>query len=263
MVVAQAYAAAHTQRVHFGPLVAPFSFRDPVLLARQAAALDDLSGGRMILGVGAGWMEREHTMFGYPLGSKRARLDRFEEGLEVLRLLLTADPPVNFQGNCFNLRDAEIRPRTGATRILVGGNGRLRTMRLAARYAAVWNGLNLSPAEFQERSGLLADYERDAGRELGAIKRTLSVFFFFGVDDSALERRLAYVRTWNAELAALPLEKMSARFGDGAIVGSTEAAVEKLRAFKAAGVQEIMLQWFAPADAEGIAEAAETILPKI
>src|SRR6266568_3069844 len=67
LIVTLSYLADHTQRVHFGPLVAPLSFRDPVMLTRQATALDDLSGGRMILGVGAGWMEREHAMFGYDL----------------------------------------------------------------------------------------------------------------------------------------------------------------------------------------------------
>src|SRR5919206_4997276 len=68
VMVALTYLADHTQRVHFGPLVAPLSFRDPIMLARQAASLDDLSNGRMILGVGAGWMESEHEMFGYELG---------------------------------------------------------------------------------------------------------------------------------------------------------------------------------------------------
>src|SRR5690242_8449912 len=82
MMVSLTYLADHTQRIHFGPLVAPVSFRHPTLLARQAAALDDLSGGRMILGVGAGWQEREHQLFGHDLGSMSARMQRLEEALE-------------------------------------------------------------------------------------------------------------------------------------------------------------------------------------
>src|SRR4051794_11163584 len=74
MVVSLAYLADHTERVHFGPLVAPLSFRDPTMLARQAAAIDDLSGGRMLLGLGAGWQEREHTLFGQNLGSMKERM---------------------------------------------------------------------------------------------------------------------------------------------------------------------------------------------
>jgi alkanesulfonate monooxygenase SsuD/methylene tetrahydromethanopterin reductase-like flavin-dependent oxidoreductase (luciferase family) len=88
VIVALTYLADHTQRIHFGPLVAPFSFRDPVILARQAAVLDDLSGGRMRLGVGAGWMEYEHQMFGYQLGDMATRMARFAEGLEVITQLL-------------------------------------------------------------------------------------------------------------------------------------------------------------------------------
>src|SRR5205085_8928541 len=87
MVVSLAYLADHTQRIHFGPLVAPLSVRTPSLLARQAAALDDLSGGRMILGVGAGWQEREHHLFGYNLGDVPTRMARLEEGLEVITRL--------------------------------------------------------------------------------------------------------------------------------------------------------------------------------
>ena len=94
MVVSLTYLATHSQRVHFGSLVAPLSFRDPIMLARQAMAIDDLSGGRMILGVGAGWLEREHTMFGYNLGDVSTRLTRCEEGLEVITRLIRSGDPV-------------------------------------------------------------------------------------------------------------------------------------------------------------------------
>ena len=80
LIVSLTYAAEHTTRVHLGSLVAPLSFRDPVMLARQAAAIDDLSGGRMVLGVGAGWMEREHEMFGYRLGDGPTRFARVRRG---------------------------------------------------------------------------------------------------------------------------------------------------------------------------------------
>src|SRR5215469_6643615 len=99
MVVSLTYLADYTQRIHFGPLVAPLSFRDPTLLARQAAALDDLSGGRMVLGLGAGWNEREHTLFGHDLGDVATRMARFEEGLEVITRLLHSDEPVTFAGH--------------------------------------------------------------------------------------------------------------------------------------------------------------------
>src|SRR5947209_8927757 len=96
MIVSLTYLADHTQHIHFGPLVAPLSFRHPALLARQAAALDDLSSGRMILGLGAGWQAREHRLFGHDLGDVSTRMARLEEGLEVITRLLHSNEPVTF-----------------------------------------------------------------------------------------------------------------------------------------------------------------------
>src|SRR6266581_2398359 len=110
MIVSLTYLADHSQRIHFGPLVSPFSFRNPALLARQAAALDDLSNGRMILGVGAGWQEREHHLYGFDLGDIPTRFSRFEEGLEVVTRLLKSDEPVTFEGHFFHLRGATLLP---------------------------------------------------------------------------------------------------------------------------------------------------------
>src|SRR5438105_5577130 len=157
-IVSLTYLADHTRRIHFGPLVAPFSFRNPMLLARQAAALDDLSNGRMILGVGAGWQEREHRLFGFELGDVATRMARFEEGLEVVTRLLKSDEPVTYEGRFFRLRGATLLPRPqrpGGPRILIGGNGIKRTLPLVVRYADIWNAVSLSPAAFREHSAAL------------------------------------------------------------------------------------------------------------
>src|ERR671916_397539 len=118
-------------------MVSPLSIRDPVLLARQAMALDDLSNGRMILGVGAGWNEAEHSMFGYTLGDMATRMRRLEEGLVVMSRLLRSDGPASFDGHVFRLRDAMLLPRTqrpGGLPILIGGIGPQQTLPLVARY---------------------------------------------------------------------------------------------------------------------------------
>lgn len=265
MIVAHTYTAAHTRRVNFGPMVAPFSFRDPAMLARQAAALDDLSGGRMILGVGAGWMEREHNMFGYPLGDPATRMARFTEGLQVVHALLRSPTPVDYDGKFYTLRQAEIRPRTGTTRILVGGNGMHRTLRLAATYSDVWNGVQLSPASFQERTLRLDGYARSVGRAPSAIKRSVACFFFFGSDPKQLERQLAYVRAWDAELAAMSLDALCTRLREqfNAIVGSPSVVLEQMQAYSAAGVQELVLQWFNPQEIESMHALAQDILPRV
>jgi alkanesulfonate monooxygenase SsuD/methylene tetrahydromethanopterin reductase-like flavin-dependent oxidoreductase (luciferase family) len=91
------WLADNTARIEFGPLVTPFSFRHPVHTARMAAAVDDLSDGRLVLGLGAGWNEREHDLFGFDLLEPEARFDRFQEGLEVVTRLLQSDEPVTLE----------------------------------------------------------------------------------------------------------------------------------------------------------------------
>ncbi|HZQ11078.1 MAG TPA: LLM class flavin-dependent oxidoreductase [Anaerolineae bacterium] len=265
MVVAHTYLAANTQRVHFGPLVSPMTFRDPVILARQAGALDDLSGGRMILGVGAGWMEREHNMFGYALPPKPIRMERFAEGLAVIDLLLRGKQPANFQGKYFHLRDAEIRPRTGKTRILVGGNGINRTLRLAAQYADVWNGVQLGPARFRELANQLDTYMREAGRDPQSIKKTVATFFYYGATPADLERRFAYIRSWSAANAAMSLDELTTWLRDErhAVVGNQTQVIEQIHAYAKAGVQELVLQWFTPQDQDDLKKFATDILPKL
>src|SRR6185503_4642853 len=108
------------------------------MLARLAQTLDNLSGGRCILGVGAGWMEREHAMFGYDLGDKAKRMARFVEAVKVIDLLLRHDEPVSFAGRFYHLNDATFLPRSprpNGPRLLIGGSGPTRTLPLAARYA--------------------------------------------------------------------------------------------------------------------------------
>ncbi len=265
MIVSLTYLADHTRRVHFGPLVAPVSFRDPVMLARQAMALDDLSNGRMILGVGAGWEEREHTMFGYPLGDVKTRMARFEEGLQVISLLMRSDGPVNFSGEFYNLRDALLLPRPaqrGRPPLLVGGNGRRSTLPLAARYADVWNGLAVSPEGFQELSAAL-DQELDKiGRAPGEVKRTLSLFLFFGATPAALEARLAPLRRMQPRLASLPLDSLLAVLHEESqvIAGLPDQVLEQLLAYNNAGVQELMLQVLDSDDLESFRTFSEQVL---
>ena len=119
--VALTYLASHVPRVKFGTLVSPVSFREPVMLARQAMAIDELSDGRMILGIGAGWMEAEHTMFGYPLGSVKERLDRFEEGLAVITQLIRSPGPVTFEGKYYQFTGCDLTPPSATANAGIAG----------------------------------------------------------------------------------------------------------------------------------------------
>jgi F420-dependent oxidoreductase-like protein len=267
MVVSLAYLADHTQRIHFGPLVAPFSFREPTLLARQAAALDDLSGGRMILGVGAGWQEREHTLFGHSLLDMRGRMERFQEGLEVVTRLLQSDEPVSYDGQFYHLRGATLLPRPerpGGPPILIGGNGMTRTLPLAARYATYWNASFISPEAFHERTVRLDELLRANGRRPEDVHRSLMLSLFFGRTRDALEQKLA-ARRQRPELAGKSLDDVvtALHTAGTAIAGTPEGVLQRIRDYEAAGVQELMLQWLDLDDLDGLRALAETVLPQV
>jgi F420-dependent oxidoreductase-like protein len=262
-IVSLAYLADHTQRIHFGPLVAPVSFRDPTILARQASALDDLSGGRMILGVGAGWQEREHRMFGHELGDVPTRMARLEEGLEVLTRLLRSDEPVTYHGRVFQLEDALIllRPeRAGGPPILIGGTGEKRTLPLVARYADIWNALVVSPDEFRTLSGRLDELLQAEGRPPSAVRRTLMTNLTFAPDRESLARKLHLTDTGGSSLDDAVANIHATRKN---IVGTPEMVREQIAAYAAAGVEEIMMQWLDLDDIEGLRAFAHTVLPSL
>jgi F420-dependent oxidoreductase-like protein len=267
-VVSLAYLADHSSRVRFGPLVAPLSFRDPVMLARQAAALDDLSGGRMVLGLGTGWIEREHSLFGYELGDLRTRFARLEEGLEVVTRLLKRDEAVSYEGQFYRLREAVLLPRPqreGGPPILIGGSGPERTLELTARFADVWNGIFMGPDTFRERSATLDVLLSKHGRRPHDVKRTLASLCFFGRTEDALERRVQLARESDDDLASLPLEELleTLRTEWGAIAGSPKIAIEQIRTYEQAGVEELMLEWFPADDVEGAEAFATDVLSRL
>jgi F420-dependent oxidoreductase-like protein len=266
MIVSLAYLADHAQHIHFGPLVAPISFRDPTLLVRQAAALDDLSGGQMILGLGAGWQEREHRLFGHELGDVPTRMARFEEGLEVITRLLESDEPVTFEGKFFQLQEALLLPRPQRLRgpeIMIGGNGPKRTLPLVVRYADIWNGNFLSPEAFLERSVTLDQLLRVAGRNPSEIKRTVMLSLTFGRDMAELDRHLSWRRD-NAQYAGKSLDKViEALSMDGTIVGTPDMIIEQINAYGKVGADELVLQWFDLDDIDGLRAFATSVLPRL
>lgn len=241
-----AWLASHTTRIEFGPLVAPVSFRHPAFTARIGAQLDDLSGGRLTLGVGAGWQEREHTAFGFDLLPLAQRMDRFQEGLEVITRLLRSEEPASFQGRYYTLHEAVLLPRPqrpGGPPLLIGGNGPQRTLPLVAAYADEWNAVYIPAARFVELSARLDNLLAEQGRPAGAVRRSLMTGLVFGRDEAALHDRLQ-----GREPAALRER--------GVIVGTPGAVQEQLHTLAQAGVQRVMLQWLALDDLDGLAALA-------
>jgi F420-dependent oxidoreductase-like protein len=267
MIVSLTYLADHTRRIVFGPLVAPLSFRDPTLLARQAAALDDLSGGRMVLGLGAGWQEREHTLFGHELGDIPTRMARFQEGLEVITRLLQSDEPVTYEGQFFQLRGAILLPRPlrpGGPPILIGGNGPRRTLPLVAKYADIWNANGLAPAVFRERSAALDTLLQAEGRRPGDVRRTMMLAPIFGRNMEELNRRLG-PRRQAPEMADKSLEEVieTIEARGYALVGTPQRIIQRIQLLASLGVDELMLQWFDMDDLAHLRAFAESILPHV
>ena len=250
--VSLTWLADNTKRIEFGPLVSPFSFRHPTLTARMASAVDDLSNGRLTLGLGSGWQEREHRLFGFDLLEPAPRFDRFEEGLQVTTQLLKSDSPVSFAGTYYQLREAILLPRPhrpGGPRILIGGNGPTRTPGLVARYADEWNAVLLTPADFKRYNARLDKVLKAEGRDPKSVKRSMMTNCAFGETDAALKQKLA-ARDRTAEKLR----------SSGAIVGTPGAVKEQLHELEEAGVGRVMLQWLELDDLAGLEALAKAAL---
>lgn len=244
------WLADNTSRIEFGPLVSPVSFRHPVITAWQASAVDSLAGGRLRLGIGAGWQEREHEAHGFELLETELRFARFEEGLQVITLLLRNDEPVSFDGEFYRLRDAVLMPRSprpGGPPIIIGGNGPRRTLPLAARYADEWNAVLVPPERFTELSVRLDELLGEIGRPPEAVRRTLMTRAVFGRTAADVERKLA----------GKSADDLRAR---GIVVGTGPEVAEQLERLDDAGVERVMLQWLETDDVDGLEALAEVVL---
>jgi len=246
------WLADNTERIEFGPLVSPVSFRHPVITAWQASAVDSLAGGRLQLGIGAGWQEREHDAFGFDLLDTDSRFRRFEEGLEVTTRLLRTEEPVSFDGEFYRLRDALLTvrsPKPGGPPVVIGGNGPRRTLPPTARFADEWNGVFLTADEFADLNARLDGLLREAGRPAEAVRRTLMTRGIFGRTQAEVDRKLDGAA--REELA------------DAVIAGTADEFVDRLGLLSAAGVQRVMLQWLETDDIDGLEALAGTVLPQL
>jgi F420-dependent oxidoreductase-like protein len=252
------WLASHTMRIGFGPLVSPVSFRHPTMTARMAAAVDDLSGGRLTLGLGAGWQEREHNNYGYELLDIRERFKRFEEGLEIISLLLGKDTPSNFDGSYYRMRDGILLPRPkskSGPSILIGGNGPKRTLPLVAKYANEWNSVYLNIPKFSSLNNQLNDLLSENGRKTEDIRRSLMIGCVYGHDEADLARKVAD-RTKGKRTPKQLID-------DDFPAGTPNQLVATLERWAEAGISRIMLQWLDLNDLDGLEGLAHKVLPQL
>ncbi|CAN5337509.1 LLM class F420-dependent oxidoreductase [soil metagenome] len=248
------YLATATKRIRFGALVSPVSFRNPVIAAWTATAINDLSGGRFHLGLGAGWQDREHTNFDFPLlETVPERMQRLEEALQVVNLLIQSDEPFDFSGTYYNLHDAVMHPRPevkGGPTIVVGGNGPKRTIPMAVKHANEWNAVYLDPEGFKGRVELIEELLAQEGRDSSTFGRSLMTRVVIG------ETEVEAI----AKLNGADVEALRAR---GVVIGDPDQVAAGLNAYKEAGVQRLDAQWLDMDDIAGLELIAAKVFPQI
>jgi F420-dependent oxidoreductase-like protein len=212
--------AQATSRLQLGCMVSAVPYRHPAVIANMAATIDVISGGRFVLGLGAGWHEQESAAYGLPLGTMKERMDRFEEGVEVVLSLLTKDE-TTFEGQCYQLVNARCEPKgpQQPPPLVIGGIGKRRTLRVVARYAQMWDSLFVPPADWPALHQVLIEHCEEVGRNPSEITSVTHVKFTGGDDPSQLaEKAAAYhevgvdlvVFSMFAPLTAASLEPLAA-----------------------------------------------------
>jgi F420-dependent oxidoreductase-like protein len=171
--------AARTERIRVGVMVTSNTYRHPAVLANMGATVDQISHGRLDFGIGAGWHEMEHAMYGIQLYAPAERIHRLDEACEVIRLLWT-DPVANFAGRYYQLTDARCEPKPVQRPhppFVLGGSGERLTLRVVAKYADIWNFANEPFAEFVRKSAILDEHCAAIGRDPGEIERSVQLIF--------------------------------------------------------------------------------------
>ncbi len=254
--------ARETERIALGVLVSPVTFRHPGSFVKVVTTVDEMSGGRIEVGVGAGWNAEDHRPLGLAFPDIATRADLMEDQLALLHGLWTEADGWAHQGHQISVEDAFLRPKpvqrfdrphaangTARPRIIVGGEGSPRAFRLAARYADEFNLSSSSPERASERFALLDQACRDMGRDPATLSHSAMVGTLIGRDVAEVERRRV------ALLAALGVagdhqsEWFEAR-RERWIIGTPDEARAAVGGFEAAGVERIMLQDFLPRDLE-------------
>ncbi len=243
-----ALAAEWTKRIEFGPMVSPMTFRLPGILAKIAASVDALSGGRLILGVGAGWNENEHRVFNIPFYTERERFDRLEAGIKKMREIWETTYP---------------KPARNPIPLLLGGKGAKRTLPLVAREATEWNLSRLDAEMFRQRREVLEQCCREIGRDPATIRRSVMTTYIVGRDRDELRERALKLRDIIPSLKGLDAEQVLEKMGLQAFVGIPEEIAEQMREHAKLGVDLFMLQHFVLDDSDALRVLAQEVLPAV
>jgi alkanesulfonate monooxygenase SsuD/methylene tetrahydromethanopterin reductase-like flavin-dependent oxidoreductase (luciferase family) len=234
------YLAGRHEKLNFGHIVLGQSYRNPALTAKMAANLQLMTGGRFILGIGAGWKEDEYRAYGYPYPSAGERIDQLEEAVEVIRALWT-DSPANFQGRYYTIENAECQPHPDpAIPLLIAGGGEKKTLRVVAKYADWWNHNFCTAEEFAHKQSVLTGHCRDIGRDPAEILNTYYGFVQFVDDPAKKEDRPFHI-----------------------LAGSPDDVTRELEQFIRLGVRHVQLRFLDFPRQDGLQTFIEKVLPRL
>jgi len=238
--------AGVTRHTRMGCLVSGGAYRNPGLLVKMATALDHATDGRAVLGLGAGWFEREHRAFGYEFPPVGKRLDRLADAAAICRGLLDGSP-VTYDGDWFRAVDARNDPPPLQPRLplAIGGSGEKRTLRIVAQYADIWNADQDDPESFRRRNGILDEHCRAVGRDPDSIERTagLAAPCIRSTREEAVDALTAILGQ-----QAMPHADARRMASASPFVGPVGSVVAELRRYRDAGLSAVMFDWPAPFD---------------
>jgi alkanesulfonate monooxygenase SsuD/methylene tetrahydromethanopterin reductase-like flavin-dependent oxidoreductase (luciferase family) len=239
--------ALSTTKVTCGSLVYSAGYRHPAVLANAMATLDQIANGRVVLGLGGGWLQNEYDVYGMHYGTPGEPLRMLGEYVQCVRGLLTQDR-TTFAGEFFNLTEAQCEPKPVQARlpIWIGGGGEKVTLRIAAQYADGWNVPFIPPEAWAHKAAVLDEHCADVGRDPSEIMKTVNVGMAF--TDEELKRQFG---------------RMSNFVKPGVLSGSVQEMVDKVGAYIAAGAQSVILAMRAPFDRDGLERFASEVIPAV
>jgi F420-dependent oxidoreductase-like protein len=224
-----AFAAA-TQRVRLGQMCTCMGYRNPAYLAKLAATIDVISGGRVEMGIGGGWYEHEWRAYGYGFPRAGERLGMLAEGVQIMRQMWTKGT-ASLDGKHYQVDGAIGRPlplQDGGIPLWIAGGGEQKTLRIAAQYADYTN-FDATPETFRHKSEVLAEHCRAIGRDFESIVRSGNYNVVIGATEAEVQDKLAWIRAHYEPLVpAAELERTYANFASGPLVGTPEQCVDKL-----------------------------------
>ncbi len=250
--------AVSTSRVKIGSMVTSNTFQNPAVLAKMATTVDQLSHGRLILGIGAGWFEREHQAYGIPFPPVKERTKQLAEALQVITKLWAAEPTVSFKGQYYTLVDAPFMPKPVQRPhppIMIGGAGEKRVLPLVARYAQMWNVPSLTPDDIAAKNKVLEEACRKIGRNCAEIERSVLTPLYIKADPAEVQPLLELIAKQNK----VSIEQARKTI----LVGDPAAIRQQLQAYIDVGVTHFIINLRRPGlyDREGVRVFAKEVMP--